>query len=148
MDVFVPLELARGLDPLPRARNLDEQALLLDPDGVVQRDKLAGLRARQRRSACAGVRARTLALVPSLSKERRASTSVETRPGMMLRISLPNSTSCAGGQRTERRGAGGTHETVDGEGGLLVEAAALLLGVLEGDVDELGVARLVRRCEH
>ena len=35
---------------------------------------------------------RALALVPSLSKERRASTSVETLPGMIWRISLPNST--------------------------------------------------------
>jgi len=35
----------------------------------------------------------TFALVAALSKERRASTSVETRPGMMARIALPNSTS-------------------------------------------------------
>ena len=33
------------------------------------------------------------AFVAALSKERRASTSVDTRPGMIARISLPNSTS-------------------------------------------------------
>jgi hypothetical protein len=37
---------------------------------------------------------RTLALVASLSKERAASTSVETRPGTTARSSLPNSVSC------------------------------------------------------
>jgi hypothetical protein len=35
----------------------------------------------------------TFALVASLSNERRASTSVETRPGIIASISFPNSTS-------------------------------------------------------
>ena len=35
----------------------------------------------------------TFAFVASLSNERRASTSVDTRPGTIARISLPNSTS-------------------------------------------------------
>jgi hypothetical protein len=34
------------------------------------------------------------AIVPFVSKERRASTSVDTRPGTILRISVPKFTSC------------------------------------------------------
>ena len=36
---------------------------------------------------------RALLMEPSMSKEKRASTSVETLPGTIWRISLPNSTS-------------------------------------------------------
>ena len=43
VNAVVALELARRLDALPGRRDLDEDALLLDTDGVVQRDELLGL---------------------------------------------------------------------------------------------------------
>lgn len=43
MDAVVALKLARSLDAFPGRRNLDEDALLLDADGVVQRDELLRL---------------------------------------------------------------------------------------------------------
>ena len=51
---------------------------------------------RSREMPAASYRAmssRPLAMVASVSKERRASVSVETRPGTILRISRPNATS-------------------------------------------------------
>ena len=43
MDAVVTLELARSLDTLPSRSDLDEDALLLDADGLVERDELLGL---------------------------------------------------------------------------------------------------------
>ena len=43
MDLVFLLELPRGLDTLPCAGDLDEDALLLDADGVVQSDELLRL---------------------------------------------------------------------------------------------------------
>ena len=43
VDAVIALELAGSLDTLPGGRNLDEDALLLDADGVVERDELLGL---------------------------------------------------------------------------------------------------------
>ena len=43
VDAVIALELARSLDTLPGGRDLDEDALLLDADGVVERDELLGL---------------------------------------------------------------------------------------------------------
>ena len=43
MDAVVALELARSLDALPGRSNLDEDALLLDADGLVEGDQLLGL---------------------------------------------------------------------------------------------------------
>jgi hypothetical protein len=98
VDVVVALEFARGLDSFPGRGNLDEDALFGDAEGLVQGDEGLGLPLSivgelEKRE---GGGTRTLALVPSLSNERAASTSVETRPGTMARISLPNSTSCRG----------------------------------------------------
>lgn len=91
------------------------------------------------------------ALVPSLSKERRASTSVETRPGMIARISLPNSTSCdvkhrkySGVARYEEL----AHQTVSSGLNLLVKAAALLLAVLNSSVDQALVGGLAGSLEN
>ena len=39
----ITLELARSLDTLPGGRDLDQDALLLDPDRLVERDELLGL---------------------------------------------------------------------------------------------------------
>lgn len=115
---------------------------------------------------------RTLDLVPSVSNESEASTSVETRPGTTLRISLPNSTSCWRGagvrksarseemERGSARGgrwcsqparrrhcervhcasASGCDRVQGGEG---EDTPALVLGVLDGDVDEAGVLGLL-----
>ena len=43
MDVVVALELTRGLDALPGRRDLDEHALLGDPDRLVESNKLLRL---------------------------------------------------------------------------------------------------------
>lgn len=43
MDAVVALKFAGSLDTLPGRRNLDEDALLLDADGVVQSDELLRL---------------------------------------------------------------------------------------------------------
>lgn len=48
---------------------------------------------------------RTLRMLASLSNENRASTSVETRPGTIFRISLPNSTSCGCRGRDDKDGS-------------------------------------------
>ena len=43
MDAVVTLELARSLDTLPSRSDLDEDALLLDADGLVEGNELLGL---------------------------------------------------------------------------------------------------------
>ena len=43
VDAVIALELARSLDALPGRSNLDEDALLLDTNGVVEGNKLLGL---------------------------------------------------------------------------------------------------------
>jgi len=94
MDAVITLKLASCLDTFPCRGNLDQDTVLLDTDRVVERNEFLGLETEKvstkimpRKKPC------TLAFVASLSNERRASTSVETRPGMIARISLPNSTS-------------------------------------------------------
>ena len=76
VNAVVALELAGSLDTLPGRGDLDQDAVLGNANRLVERDELLGL-----------------GMVPSLSKDRRASTSVETRPGMIFKISFPNSTS-------------------------------------------------------
>ena len=100
MNAVVPFEFTRSLDTLPRRCDLDEDTLLLDTNGFVKGNKLLRLDVmRTIISTLAELRVSrdpgqlTFFLVASLSKERRASTSVETRPGIIARISLPNSTS-------------------------------------------------------
>ena len=94
VDAILLLELARGLDTLPSRSNLDQDALLLDTDALVERDQLLRLEVSLA-SRLKGYKPlmRTFAFVAALSKDRRASTSVETRPGIIFKISLPNSTS-------------------------------------------------------
>lgn len=99
VNAVVPFEFTRCLDTLPRRCDLDEDTLLLDADGLVESNELFGLDGGHTPSACLPnyVYRRdrgqfTFLLVPSLSKERRASTSVDTRPGIISRISFPNST--------------------------------------------------------
>lgn len=43
VDAVVALELASGLDTLPGGGNLDENAVFLDADGLVESDELLGL---------------------------------------------------------------------------------------------------------
>ena len=47
VDAVVALELAGGLDTLPGRGDLDEDALLLDPDRLVERNELLGLGLRR-----------------------------------------------------------------------------------------------------
>ena len=98
VDLIVALEFTSGLDTLPGRSDFDENAILGDADGLVELDQVPGLyRGTSRVKKCAGAgdrgNVRTLALVASLSNESLASTSVETRPGTMAKISFPNSTS-------------------------------------------------------
>ena len=95
MNIIIALKLASRLDTFPGRCNLDQDTVFFDTDGLVKSDELLCLKTKDeddkiipRTNSC-----RTLAFVASLSKERRASTSVETRPGTIARISLPNSTS-------------------------------------------------------
>lgn len=97
VDTVVSLQFSRGLNTFPRRSDFDEDSFLVDSELLVESDQLVGLSHRvvsglQRLNE--GQRERTLALVAFLSKESRASTSVETRPGTRARISFPNSTSC------------------------------------------------------
>lgn len=94
VDVVITLEFTSGLDTLPCRCDFDENTLLLDTNRLVEGNELLSLRIdRIRTQPRYATTSLALALVPSLSKERRASTSVDTRPGMIARISLPNSTS-------------------------------------------------------
>ena len=96
MNVFIPLQFTSGLNTLPRRCNLDQNAVFGDTKGFIESNQLFRLLKIANISdhrMTIDNRNSTFALVASLSKERRASTSVETRPGMIARISLPNSTS-------------------------------------------------------
>lgn len=130
VDRILCLKLAGSLDTLPGRGNLDEDAVLVDTELLVESDEVLGLREEGVCSVYVSTRAerRTLALVPSLSKEREASTSVETRPGTTARSSLPNSVSCRKKYKSdstswqEKRGKR-THETVKSGLDLLVEGS-------------------------
>lgn len=96
VDTVVSLELSGGLNTFPRRSDLDENSVLVDSELLVERNQLVGLSCRNVSGLQRTKRRcdeRTLALVAFLSKESRASTSVETRPGTRARISFPNSTS-------------------------------------------------------
>jgi len=94
VDTVVAFKLAGSLDTLPCGCDLDEDTVLLDANRLVKSNELLGLTITVIFNYMTMLSlGQTLALVASLSKERRASTSVETRPGMMARISFPNSTS-------------------------------------------------------
>ena len=100
---------------------------------------------------------RTLALVDSLLNESLASTSVETRPGTIAKISFPNSTSYyknpnADHVSSEPRSSGDpvifhTHQTVGSVLNLSVEVTALLLSVSDGGVDQPSVSGLAGSSE-
>ena len=94
MDTVIPLKLASRLNTFPGRCNLDQDTVLFDTDRFVEGDEFLSLKTEKVRMKVMPWRVpRTLAFVASLSNERRASTSVETRPGMIARISFPNSTS-------------------------------------------------------
>ena len=95
VDLVVTLEFTSGLDTLPAGSDLDENAFLGDPNRLVELDQVLGLTLHVKNPSKReiGARVRTLALVASLSNESLASTSVETRPGTIAKISFPNSTS-------------------------------------------------------
>ena len=93
MDPVVSLQDLPGLDPLPGGAQLDEDPLLAHPELLVERDQLQclghlGLRVKLRFGdiKLAG-RPFTFFLT-----DRRASTSVETRPSTTFRISAPKAT--------------------------------------------------------
>lgn len=94
MDSVVTFKLAGCLDTFPGRCNLDQDTVLFDTDRVIEGNKFLGLETETVKvKIMPRIKPGTLAFVASLSNERRASTSVETRPGMIARISLPNSTS-------------------------------------------------------
>ena len=98
VDLVITLEFTGSLDTLPAGSDLDQNAFLGDPNRLVELDQVLGLyrgtphiKTSSKREI--GVNRRTFALVASLSNESLASTSVETRPGTIAKISFPNSTS-------------------------------------------------------
>jgi hypothetical protein len=91
VDAVIPLEDLGGLDTLPCRGDLDKNALLANALLLVQLQNV--------RSKCwahfqaillTSMMRRALLTEAFVSKEKRASTSVETLPGTTLRISLPN----------------------------------------------------------
>lgn len=90
------LELPGSLDTFPRTRNLDKDALLINSSLLVHCDEFVGCHIAVRLSTrVQNERQRELIpleIVASVSKERRASTSVETTPGTIPRISTPKLT--------------------------------------------------------
>jgi hypothetical protein len=81
-------QLFGGADAFPGGGDLDQHPVAADAGGFVQRDQL-----------------RARATVAAVSKDRRASTSVLTRPGTTFRISSPKRTSTwstMAGQRQPR----------------------------------------------
>ena len=93
------LEISGGLDTLPGGSNLDQNSLSGDTGLLVKSNDLSGLGLGGLCVVSALDRIIGPAWGPQCdspaSKENRASTSVETRPGTILRISFPNSTSKA-----------------------------------------------------
>lgn len=91
---MLALKLVGGLDTLPCRRELDQYTRLVNALGFVQLYQCQhgryffGLQ----RVPHTSIRCRALSTEAFLSKENLASTSVETLPGTMLRISLPNCT--------------------------------------------------------
>jgi len=91
VDAVVPLQDLGGLDTLPCRRDLDENALLANSLLLVQlrEVRFAGIGGLIGDILTSMMR-RALLTEAFVSKEKRASTSVETLPGTMFRISLPN----------------------------------------------------------
>jgi hypothetical protein len=93
VDAVLGLEDLGGLDTFPGGSDLDENAVLLDALLLVQlRIVSRGFYGLSRCERTSMMRS-AFFTDASVSKEKRASTSVETFPGMILRISLPNCTS-------------------------------------------------------
>ena len=109
------LELRGGANALPRAADLDQDALAADARA-----------ARTARSARAPWRS-----LPAVSKLSRASTSVETRPGTIFRISRPKFTASRSMNASVR----------------FDSAHAGAIGVRERRFDERPVLRLLRRLQ-
>lgn len=91
---MLSLEDFGGLDALPGCSNLDEDAVFRDSNDFVQLRSMVSV--GQVGDGLLDVHALTIwsafSTVAFVSKEKRASTSVETLPGIILRISRPNST--------------------------------------------------------
>lgn len=93
----------------------------------------------------------TFFFVASVSNERRASTSVETLPGMMSKISFPNSTSCQC-HRPFQTGypkciAAKTHEVIHSQACLVMKRSALALAIFDGGIYQVRILWFVRRSE-
>jgi hypothetical protein len=128
----IPFQFPGSLDTLPSGRNLDQNTFFRDPDDLYR-----------------AMSSLAFALVAALSKERRASTSVETRPGMMAKISFPNSTSLTSpnGRRNEpnqfyRKGFD-THKAVQCGISLRINVSSFCLGMFDGGIDQSSVTRLL-----
>jgi hypothetical protein len=89
VDSVLGLEDLGGLDALPCRCYLDENALLADTLLLVQLRIVSAGQCTET-VQLTSMMCRALFTEASVSKEKRASTSVETFPGMILRISFPN----------------------------------------------------------
>lgn len=98
MDPVLLLKNRGGLDAFPGRTELDQDPVTLVPCRLVQLNELktirgeSALRASARRATAGSVTRRALVIMASLSKDSRASTSVDTRPGTSFKISMPKLT--------------------------------------------------------
>ena len=88
---------------------------------------------------------------PWISKEKRASTSVETLPGTICRISLPNSTSRR--SRVESTFSSMSLpcdqcQSAFVDGGRLIAPAHMVFSVCDSDIHQLSILRLLRRSQN
>ena len=91
VDAVVPLEDLSSLDALPCRGNLDQNALLANALLLVQLRIVSSPSLHTRiNDLLTSMMRRALLTEAFVSKEKRASTSVETLPGTTFRISFPN----------------------------------------------------------
>lgn len=88
-----------------------------------------------------------LSMEACVSKENRASTSVDTRPGTMARISLPNSTSSRSRHASTFSSIEPSYIPCQPRHSVPMSHGPpdLVFRILHGDVHQLGVLRLLRR---
>lgn len=95
VDAMLRLQDVCGLDAFPGRGDLDEDAVFVDADGFVElgggKILVGGIIGNIGR-LLTSIMCRAFSTESLVSKENLASTSVDTFPGMIFRISLPNST--------------------------------------------------------